>query len=148
MSDALRDHEMAHAIAEHIKADARWVAWIAARLGMVGVRAVPDPLHAGGTIEADPVRQVHRLGQALMDLRRRRLNPLAPHGWPVLSLHQRSLLVRSHAAAAGGRLFMHGGEAVELAQLLLVMRELARVEWAEPHAKGGSAVAASGGQGR
>lgn len=142
------DRAMARAIEEHIQADARWVAWIAGRLGMLGADTRPAPLHASGTTEADPARQVHRLGQALMDLRRRRLNPHAPHGWPVLSLHQRSLLVTSHAAATGGRLFLHGSEAHELARLLLLLRELARVEWAEPMPVGGSAVAGARGRGR
>lgn len=142
------DPALLRAITRHIEADARWVAFIARRMRILGPAGHPAPLHGGGTLEHDSERQVLRLAHALQDLRRRRLNPHAPIGWPILSLEQRSLLVTSQTAAAGGRLTIAGDRARELGRLLLVTHELARVDWAEPYGDGGSAVAASGGRGR
>jgi len=142
------DPALLRAITRHIDADARWVAWVARRLRILGPCGHPAPLHAGGTVEICGERQVLRLGHALEDLRRRRLNPHAPIGWPILSLEQRSLLVTVQTAAAGGRLVVAGDRARDLGRLLLLTGELARVEWAEPLGAGGSAVAASRGRGR
>jgi hypothetical protein len=117
------------ALEQHIMADARWVAWVAARIRLHGVTSRAEPLAANGTIEAHPVASTKRLADALQDMRRRRLNAHAPHGWPVLSLAQRSLLVRSTAMAFQGVVRLDGDDARDLGRVLHCTGDLARMEW-------------------
>ncbi len=136
------------AIEEHIRADARWVAWIAHRIRIDGPTARPAALSAAGTLPGHPSEATKRLAAALQDLRRRRMNPSMPHGWPVLSLHQRGTLVRASYAAFRGRLVVEGDEAIEVARLLHCTGELARAEWAlaamEPRGLDAPGLAAHG----
>lgn len=120
------------ALEEHIQADARWVAWVAARIRLNGPTTRPAPLSGSGTVPSHPVEISMRLAGALQDLRRRRLSAEAPHGWPVLSLGQRSLLVRAEAAAFAGRIELEGDQARDLGRLLHCTADLARIEWADP----------------
>lgn len=115
---------------EHIASDARWVGWLARRIRIDGPTARPAPLHAGGTLDPHPPAATLRLATALQDLRRRRMSPDAPAGWPILSLSQRSALVRAEHAAFRGHLVVEGPEAVELGRILHLAGDLARMEWA------------------
>jgi hypothetical protein len=85
---------------------------------------------------ADVLELRARFRLALEDMRRRRLCPWAPFGWPVLSIHQESLVCRVVAklrkgAAAGKSTTISAEDARQVAHLLEVAQQLARVEWAE-----------------
>lgn len=85
---------------------------------------------------ADVLELRARFRLALEDMRRRRLNPWAPFGWPVLSIAQESLICRAVAklrkgAAQGKPTTLSAEDARQVAHLLEVVQQLARVEWAE-----------------
>ena len=127
---SLLDGAELRALEAWIAADARWVAWIARRVRIDGATARPPPLSATGTLPSHPGEATKRLAVALQDLRRRRMSPDAPHGWPVLSLQQRSTLAKAEFAAFRGHLAIEGDEARDVGRILHLAGDLARLEWA------------------
>lgn len=98
----------------------------------------PTHLSTRGNCEPSPdaleLRARFRL--ALEDMRRRRLSPWAPFGWPVLSIAQESTICRVVAklrksSARGEEATLSAEDARQVAHLLEIVQQLARIEWAE-----------------
>lgn len=118
-------------LAQWIEQDARWIAWLSARLHHAPARRPPH-LDGSGTCEADDFVLAQQLGAALFDVRRRALSADVPHGWPVWSVQQRATLCRvvERLARGEGPVVLDAADRLPLRRVLLAAQDLGCAEWA------------------
>lgn len=133
-----RQADLAELLAQWIEQDARWVAWLSTRMHAAPARR-PPALDGSGTCDADDLVLAQQLAGALFDVRRRRLSADVPHGWPVLSLQQRALVVRllSLLSRGSGPVVLDGADRLPLRRVLVAVDDLSRAEWAAAALPGG-----------